>query len=105
MSPITQLHASLTLASPAVYDPETAIKAEFGRLIHAALINQNFRKKLLSNPINAIEGGYCGESFHFSPELKERIQLIHTDSLESFSMQLLQTLESHHIPERAVLRY
>ena len=55
MTPITHSFASVSLASSAVYDPEAAVKAEFGRLIHAALINQRFRQKLLSNPLSSIE--------------------------------------------------
>jgi hypothetical protein len=105
MTPISQSLASAHIASNAVYDTEAAVKAEFGRLIHAALINQRFRQKLLSNPLRSIEDGYCGESFHFPSELKDRIQLIHADSLESFSMQLLQTMNSPRVPERAVLHY
>lgn len=105
MTPKTQSFSMKPLNSPAVYDPQAAVKAEFGRLIHAALINQRFRQKLLSNPLSSIEDGYCGESFHFSPELKERIQLIHAESLESLSMQLLQTINSPRVPERVALRY
>jgi hypothetical protein len=105
MTPIKQPISVKSLTSTAAYDPQAAVKAEFGRLIHAALINQRFRQKLLSNPISSIEDGYCGESFHFPPELKEQIQLIHADSLESFSMQLLQTFNSTRVPERVMLRY
>jgi hypothetical protein len=105
MTPSTQLHTSTHLISAPIYDPEAAIKAEFGRLIHAALINRSFREKLLFNPLRSIEDGYCGESFHFPSELKERIQLIHAESLESFSMQLLQTISSPRVPERAVLHH
>jgi hypothetical protein len=83
-----------------VYDPETAIKTEFSRLIHAAIINRTFCQRLLDNPLRTIESGYCGESFHFSPELKERIQLIHATTLESFSAQLLHSLSPAPLPER-----
>jgi hypothetical protein len=105
MNPISQSLTSMHFVSTTVYDPEAAVKAEFGRLIHAALINPRFRQQLLSNPLRSIEDGYCGESFHFPAELKERIQLIHADSLESFSMQLLQTTNSPRVPERALLHY
>jgi len=105
MTPITQsVLYSHAISTPA-YDPEGAIKAEFGRLIHAAIISQGFCKKLLNNPLRTIESGFCGESFHFSPELKERIQLIHAQTLESFSMQLLQTIQSSPIPKQVEIHY
>jgi len=100
MTPITHSFFSTQLASPAVYDPDAAVKAEFSRLIHAALISQSFRQRLLDNPLRAIESGFSGECFQFSAEHKERIQLIRADTLETFSMQLIQTLNPAPIQQR-----
>jgi hypothetical protein len=93
MTPNFQAHTLTPVFQPPDYDPKTAVMADFGRLIHAAVINSNFRQNLLNNPLACIESGYCGERFDYSPELKERIRLIHAGSLEEFSKQLLQIME------------
>lgn len=105
MTPTTHSLTSGPVFHPILYDPEAAVKAEFGRLIHAAIINPNFRKMLLSNPKLSIETGYCGESFQFSPELKNKITLIKAGTLEEFSTQLLEVVTSTNIPELAVANY
>jgi hypothetical protein len=105
MTHITQTLSISPIKASQVHDPEAAVKAEFGRLIHAAVINRRFRQKLLSNPLSCIEDGYCNESFHFSTELKERIQHIHAESLESLSLQLLQTINSPRVTERVAYHY
>lgn len=88
-----------------VYDSQTAIKAELGRLIHAAIINKRFCQKLLNNPVSSIEAGYCGESFHFPVEFKEMVKFVHAENLETFSAQLMQILNSLRVAEKAILHY
>lgn len=105
MTPSTHTLTSAPVFHPILFDPEAAVKAEFGRLIHAAIINPNFRKLLLSNPKLSIESGYCGESFHFSPDLKHKITLIKASTLEEFSAQLLEVVTSPNIPEYAVVNF
>jgi hypothetical protein len=98
---------SFTSPAPATprHDPDAAVKGEFGRLIHAAIINARFRETLLKNPVCAIEGGYMGESFAFSNEMKDRIKLINACSLEEFSSQALRVVIAPNISEMAVLHY
>lgn len=105
MTPTTYSLTSAPVFHPVFYDPEAAVKAEFGRLIHAAIINPNFRKMLLSNPKLSIETGYCGESFHFPAEMKNKITHIQAGTLEEFSTQLLEVVTSPNIPELAVVNY
>lgn len=88
-----------------VFDPQSVIKAELGRLIHAAIINKRFCQKLILNPLASIEAGYCGESFHFPTEFKESVKYVRAESLESFSAQLLQIVNSLRLSEKAVLHY
>lgn len=87
------------------YDPNAVVRGEFGRLIHAAIINARFREALLMNPVCAIEDGYMGESFQFSSELKDRIKLIKAGSLEEFSTQIMRVVNTSSISEMAVLQY
>jgi hypothetical protein len=105
MNPLTQMNTKSSFGSTASFDPQAGVKAELGRLIHAAIINQRFRQKLLTNPVNSIEDGYCGEKFHFPTEFKERLQSIKAESIESFSLQLMQILNAPRISEKAVLNF
>jgi len=105
MNPLTQVSTKSSFGSTSSYDPQAGVKAELGRLIHAAIINQRFRQKLLNNPINSIEDGYCGEKFHFPPEFKDRLQFIKAETIESFSLQLMQMLNTPRVSEKAVFNY
>ena len=87
-----------------VNDPLDDIKAEVGRLIHAAIINRQFCKKLLNNPSLSIEMGYQGESFNIPQQYKERIQNIRARDLEEFSSLAMQAIKASAIPEMAVLQ-
>ena len=105
MNPLTHSPSNIPAVTAAVYDPQSVIKAEFGRLIHAAIINKRFREKLLKNPLMSIEDGYCGESFHFSPVFKESLRFVRADSFESFCSQVMQIINSQSIAEKALLYY
>ena len=61
---------------------------EISRLLTAAVINEGFRKMLLTNPELALNRGYKGESFHLSKEERSRITSIHATSLTDFAAQI-----------------
>lgn len=63
---------------------------EISRLLTAAVINEGFRKMLLSNPEMALTKGYKGESFHLSKEERTRLTSIHATSLTDFAAQIPQ---------------
>lgn len=105
MTPITQLLSTQAVVPGLVYDPDATIKAEFGRLIHAAIINRSFCDRLLANPLVSIEGGYCGESFQFPTALKQGISSIQAGTLEEFSTQMMRVVESPCLAELPVLQY
>jgi len=105
MTPITQSLSTQPVFAGVVYDPNASVKAEFGRLIHAAIINRSFRESLLSNPERSIDNGYCGETFHFPVELKERISSIRVSSLEEFSAQVLQVVDAPCLTKLPVMQY
>lgn len=73
---------------------DETLHMECGRLIHAAIISRRFLDKLLVNPVQSIEDGYCGEKFAFTREEKQRIKSIHASNLAEFSSQLLQAVET-----------
>lgn len=105
MNPITDSYRSAPIIHPKSYNPDAALEAEFGRLIHAAIISPSFKRQLLSNPALSIEQGYCGESFHFPKEIKSRINSIRAGSLEDFSTKLLQVSTASRIKESALASY
>lgn len=87
----------------AVQEPYSEVQAEFGRLIHAAIINKRFRDSLLSNPKQSIETGFCGEKFSFPCEIKDSIEQIHAVSLEDFAKQLINVTRSPKILKPALI--
>jgi hypothetical protein len=105
MSPIFEYPTSENRYSAATADQQATIKNEFGRLIHAAIINRNFREKLLLNPLQSIEHGYCGESFQFNKEIKDRIRCIKATTLEEFSTELLRMVSSPVVREVVIAHY
>jgi hypothetical protein len=63
---------------------------EISRLLTAAVVNEGFRKMLLTNPELALSKGYKGETFHLSKEERNRIASIHATSLTDFAAQIPQ---------------
>lgn len=105
MTPIADIQLNEPVTQSPKTDPQAGTKAEFGRLIHAAIINTRFRQLLITNPVNTIEKGYLGESFYFPNDVKNQIQNIHAGNLEEFSSQVVQIIETTSVPEIAVLHY
>ena len=54
---------------------------EMSRLFSAALVDRGFCDLLLSQPNQALDSGYNGESFHLSGEDKEFILTVKSTSL------------------------
>jgi hypothetical protein len=105
MTPTPSIQPTITEYPAPVVDSQAATKAEFGRLIHAAIISPRFRDHLLVNPMNAIEAGYLGESFQFSGEVKNQLRVIQAGTLEEFASRVLKIVEVPSQAEMAVLHY
>ncbi len=67
-----------------------ASQQEYSRLLTAAVVNQSFRRLLLTNPKQALASGYAGEAFHLGSEEQARVSAIRASSLEDFARQLQQ---------------
>jgi hypothetical protein len=61
---------------------------EYSRIMTAAVVNERFRKLLLSNPSQALKSGYAGEAFNLESEESERISAIKATSLAEFARQM-----------------
>lgn len=92
MIPLTQINRITPETKPVIHEKHDELKAEFGRLMHAAVINKRFRERLLENPIDCLETGYCGERFDFPFEMINCIKQINARSLEEFANQVLGLL-------------
>ena len=64
------------------------IHPEYSRILSAAVINQRFRDKLLSDPAQAIANGFNGETFNLSLEEKKALSSLKGLSLPEFAQQL-----------------
>jgi hypothetical protein len=70
---------------------------EFSRILTAAVINTQFRQRLLANPDEAVEAGYAGEPFYLAREDKKCLESIRATSLADFAFQLNRTLEQRRV--------
>jgi hypothetical protein len=61
---------------------------EYSRIMTAAVVNEKFRKLLLTNPGLALKSGYGGEAFHLALEEATRIAKIRVSSLAEFAVQM-----------------
>ncbi len=58
-------------------------------LLSAAVINQNFRETLLSDPDRALAEGFSGFEFNLDDKQRELILSIQARSLQDFAVQLV----------------
>jgi len=76
-------------------------KSKLSRLIAAAVVNQRFRQRLLTNPAKALEG-YGNEKFEFTPIEREMILSIRVTTLEEFADQVQQLVSKTQESELAI---
>ena len=74
------------------------VNREYSRIISAAVINQQFRKKLLSDPVKAISTGYCNEKFNLTADELRQIKMIRAKTLEEFAAKLSRIESNIFIP-------
>jgi hypothetical protein len=72
-----------------VFDPATE-RTALNRLLAAAVVNVRFRNLLLTNPAEALAGGFAGEKFIFSPQTQEVLLTIKSGSLAEFAQMLCE---------------
>jgi hypothetical protein len=61
---------------------------EYSRILTAAVVNEKFRRLLLTNPEMAIRNGFGGEAFNLAKDETERLSAIHAASLADFAKQM-----------------
>lgn len=106
MALLTQIEHLEPTLTQMQQDPNESLRMECGRLIHAAVISRRFLDGLLTNPVQSIENGYCGEKFAFTREEKQRIKHIRASNLADFSNQLMQVvMQPAGIPAASEMAY
>jgi hypothetical protein len=61
---------------------------EYSRILTAAVVNEKFRRLLLSDPAQALKVGFGGEAFHLAADEKRRISRIQVKTLAEFAKQM-----------------
>jgi len=74
--------------NPVSAPQETCFKRELSRVISAAVVNQRFRRMLLSDPAAAVSAGYSGERFVLADDEKAQLAGMRADSLAEFAAQI-----------------
>jgi hypothetical protein len=69
----------------------TSCRLELSRLLAAAVVNQQFCQLLLDDPALALETGFQGESFTFTPDERQLIESICAVSLTDLAGQLMRS--------------
>ncbi len=64
------------------------------RLFAAAIVNDQFRTTLLSEPERALANGYLGQTFPLSDQEKKIIKTIRAENLTDFAQKVNQALKS-----------
>jgi len=67
-------------------------------LFAAAIVSDQFRAKLLSEPEAALTGGYLGQSFALSDHEKKIIKTVQANNLTDFAQKVNQALKGNHNP-------
>lgn len=79
------------MSQPAYTHPinrQQDVNREYGRILSAAVISEQFRQLLLSNPSMALTVGFAGEKFQLNTEDRNRLTAIRATSLVDFATQL-----------------
>lgn len=68
------------------------------RLFAAAIVSDQFRAKLLSEPEAAMTGGYLGQTFSLTDQEKRIIKTVRANNLTDFAQKVNQALKSSQTP-------
>jgi hypothetical protein len=72
---------------------DTSLSSAINRLLLAALVNENFRHLLLTEPACALAQGYQGEIFPLDDNERILLLSIQADNLRDFASQIISCQE------------
>lgn len=70
------------------------VNREYGRILSAAVVSEQFRQLLLTNPGMALSVGFAGEKFQLNTEDRNRLTAIRATTLVDFATQLNVAMRS-----------
>lgn len=74
--------------------PATTERLGLHRLFTAAIVNSQFREKLLNEPAMALAGGYLGQAFALTDQEKMIISSVRARDLKDFAQKVNQALKT-----------
>lgn len=91
---MTMLTLDARPASPFDYRKAAPERSGLHRLFTAAIVNSQFREKLLKEPEIALAGGYLGQSFTLTDQEKTIISTVRAHDLTDFAQKVNQALKT-----------
>lgn len=91
---MTMLTMDARRAPALEYQKSAADRSGLHRLFTAAIVNSQFREKLLTEPELALAGGYLGQSFSLSDQEKIIISNVRARDLTDFAQKVNQALKA-----------
>lgn len=81
-------------ASSLNYRKPASDRSGLHRLFTAAIVNSQFREKLLSEPESALASGYLGQAFALTDQEKTIISSVRARDLTDFAQKVNQALKA-----------
>ncbi len=91
---MTMLTMDARPASSFQYHKPSSDHSGLQRLLTAAIVNRQFREKLLSEPEMALAGGYLGQAFTLTDQEKTIISNVRARDLTDFAQKVNQALKA-----------
>lgn len=91
---MTMLTLDARQASSFNYRKSATERSGLHRLFTAAIVNSQFREKLLREPEIALAGGYLGQTFSLTDQEKTIISNVRARDLTDFAQKVNQALKA-----------
>lgn len=91
---MTMLAMNPRSASSYEYRKSTQQRSGLHRLFTAAIVNSQFREKLLNEPEMALAGGYLGQPFALTEQERMIVSTVRARDLTDFAQKVNQALKS-----------
>jgi len=91
---MTMLTLDARPAASFEYRTPIAQRSGLHRLFAAAIVNSQFREKLLCEPDLALENGYLGQAFSLTDQEKAIVTTVHAKNLTDFAQKVNQALKT-----------
>lgn len=91
---MTMLTLDARSNSPFEYRKSVPQRSGLHRLFTAAIVNSQFREKLLNEPEMALAGGYLGQPFALTEQERIIVSTVRARDLTDFAQKVNQALKS-----------